>query len=58
VCAYRTTTGERTYPASYRTIDHAAFVPMLKELRWQPEDHFAADLPWLDGLDPPRSKTG
>ncbi|MCW3045756.1 MAG: sle [Solirubrobacterales bacterium] len=49
--AYRTATGERSYPASYGTIDHAAFVAMLKKLGWEPEDHFAADLTWLDGLD-------
>lgn len=52
VFAYRTATGERTYPASYGTTDHSSFVAMLKKLRWQPNDHFTADLTWLDGLDP------
>lgn len=50
VFAYETAIGERTYPAAYGTIDHASFVAMLKKLRWQPDDHFAADLTWLDGL--------
>lgn len=40
-----------TYPASYGVVDHASFVAILKKLRWEPEDHFKADLTWLDGLD-------
>lgn len=40
-----------TYPASYGTISHPEFVTILKKLRWLPDDHFSADLTWLDGLD-------
>jgi hypothetical protein len=40
-----------TYPALYGVVDHGGFLAMLKKLRWQPDDHFAADLNWLAGLD-------
>jgi Z1 domain len=46
------TQGSRPLPARYGLIDHGAFVALLKKLRWQPDDHFAADLTWLEGLDP------
>lgn len=41
----------RPLPARYGLVDHADLIAMLKELRWRPDDHFAADLTWLDGLD-------
>jgi hypothetical protein len=40
-----------TYPARYGTLGHSTFVAMLRKLRWQPDDIFAADLTWLQGLD-------
>ncbi len=43
--------GARPLPALYGFIEHQGFVEILKELRWQPDDHFAADLAWLEGLD-------
>ena len=49
--AYKSGAGERTYPASHGAISHSDFLAILKQLRWQPEDHFTADLNWLDGLD-------
>jgi hypothetical protein len=49
--AYPTAAGQRTYPAFYGTIDHGDFVERLKLLRWLPNDHFTADLTWLEGLD-------
>ena len=39
------------YPARHGTLTHPIFVEMLRKLRWQPRDHFAADLTWLQGLD-------
>jgi len=50
--AYPTASGTRPFPARYGTIDHPTFVAMLKQLHWQPHDHFAADLTWLEGLGP------
>ena len=50
--AFRTVAGQRTYPASYGMIAHADFVQILRKLQWQPDDHFAADFTWLDGLKP------
>lgn len=49
--AYPTAAGQRTYPASYGTTGHGDFVDLLKKLRWLPDDHFKADLTWLDGLE-------
>lgn len=49
--AYPTAGGQRTYPGFYGTITHGEFVDLLKKLHWQPNDHFEADLTWLDGLD-------
>lgn len=49
--AYATAAGQRTYPASYGTISHEDFLSILKKLHWQPDDHFKADLTWLDGLE-------
>ena len=42
--------GARSYPGLYGLVDHADFVGMLKQLRWQPDDHFVADLAWLEAL--------
>jgi hypothetical protein len=35
----------------YGTVDHQELLAVLKDLRWRPDDHFAADLTWLEGLD-------
>lgn len=50
--AYPTEKGQRTYPARVGTIEHSEFVELLNQLRWTPDDHFAADLMWLQGLEP------
>lgn len=47
---YRTKSGSRSCPGRYGLIGHLDFVTMLKQLRWQPDDHFAADLTWLEDL--------
>jgi hypothetical protein len=49
---FPTTRGTGGFPGPWGTIDHPSFVAMLKKLRWLPEDHFTADLTWLDGLTP------
>jgi hypothetical protein len=49
--AFETKTATGTYPALYGIVDHPTFVEVLKQLKWQPHDHFAADLTWLSGLD-------
>jgi Z1 domain len=49
--AYPTASGQRTYPVLFGVSSHAEFIDALKALRWNPEDHFAADMTWLDGLD-------
>ncbi len=51
---YPAANGTRTYPAKHGSISHPEFIEMLKRLRWQPHDHFAADLTWLSGLEPPQ----
>lgn len=48
--------GSRPLPARYGVIDHGPLVAILKELRWRPDDHFAADLTWLEGLGPDQIK--
>lgn len=50
--AYKTASGQRTYPARYGIVGHVDLVGILKRLRWQPDDHFKADLEWLQGLEP------
>jgi hypothetical protein len=40
-----------TYPARYGTVPHPSFIGILRKLRWQPSDHFSADLTWLQGLE-------
>lgn len=50
--AYATNAGQRTYPARLGTIAHSELVELLNRLRWTPDDHFAADLTWLQGLEP------
>jgi Z1 domain len=37
-------------PARIGVIQHTALVEILKRLRWRPDDHFEADLTWLEGL--------
>lgn len=54
--AYKTAAGQHTYPARFGIIAHPDFVNMLTELRWLPDDHFAADLSWLQGLQPDQIK--
>lgn len=49
---YPTGSGKSDYPAFYGVVDHQTFVAQLTDLRWQPEDDFAADLKWLSGLFP------
>lgn len=48
--AYAATTSQRDYRGLYGTMDHGPLVGLLSELRWLPEDHFSADLAWLQGL--------
>jgi hypothetical protein len=40
----------RTFDAFEGIVTHPEFISILRELRWMPEDHFAADLKWLEGL--------
>jgi hypothetical protein len=42
--------GSRQLPARYGLIEHATLVEVLKQLRWRPDDHFGADLSWLQRL--------
>lgn len=48
--AYATKAANRTYPGLYGTVDHSELIAMVKAVRWVPEDHFAADLKWLERL--------
>lgn len=52
VFTFPTPSGSGSFPATWGTIDHSEFLPLLKKLRWLPEEHFTADLTWLDGLTP------
>jgi Z1 domain len=40
-----------SFAAFYGEVAHADLVAMLQRLHWRPDDHFAADLTWLAGLD-------
>ena len=40
----------RPFEAFYGIVSHAELISALRELRWAPEDHFAADFRWLEGL--------
>lgn len=49
--SYPTSGGSRrTYPAWYGTIAHHRLLRGLEAMRWQPADHFAADLTWLQSI--------
>jgi hypothetical protein len=50
--AYPTNIGQRDYRARYGSIGHGHLVDLLKRLLWLPDDHFAADLTWLQELQP------
>jgi hypothetical protein len=41
---------KRGFTAFHGLIDHSSFGAMLEQLRWQPDDHFKADLAWLRKL--------
>jgi hypothetical protein len=42
----------RRFDAYYGIVPHSTLVTALRQLRWAPGDHFAADLRWLEGLSP------
>lgn len=54
--SYRTKAGSRPCSGYYGLTDHPDFVAILRGLRWLPDDHFAADLAWLEDLEPDQIK--
>lgn len=46
----------RPLPARHGVIEHGSLIEILRELRWRPDDHFAADLTWLERLEPSQIK--
>lgn len=42
--------GRGGFAAFYGVLPHVDLVAVLQQLRWQPEDHFKADLAWLEKL--------